>query len=349
MKTCINFKSILFFALTVLALSSCNKNNEQVTPTDEPQQTALNVPALSEAKGPIINFTEPAASPNGRVAAEIQMTRVNGRVLSAGGWQNVFTTANAGWDLSATYKGQIYNYGGGSVDLYVYNNINNNWVYIGGTSGSGNPKSFTFTMKAGQQHYFWAYCSAGSNVRFDAALYKITNDSGSGTGTATISATFPATSITSKSSTSAYATSLNAFNGYNGQCTWYVYARIQELVASGYLSQATGTAIKNAFWGKSNRHAKNWPSFIGGTWYNTNTAVLPTNMRKKGLIVVWAAGTYGHVGFVESVSADKKRYVVSEFNFYSDEKYRTKEYYFDGGSDKVLGTFPRFYELGVIK
>lgn len=348
MKRFLNFKSFFSVALSVLLLSSCNKDNQAVTPQNDTAELAVpELPANAQANGQVVQFSEPVALPNGRVAAEVQMTRVDGRVLSAGGWQNVFTTANAGWDLSATYKGQIYNYGGGTVDLYVYNNINNSWVYLGGTSGSGNPKSFTFTMRAGQQHYFWAYCSAGSNVRFDAALYKITNSS-SGSGT-TISANFPATAITSKNSASVYATSQNAFNGYNGQCTWYVYARIQELVASGYLSQATGTTIKNAFWGKSNRHAKNWPSFIGGTWYNTNTAVLPLNMRKKGLIVVWAAGTYGHVGFVESVSSDKKSYTISEFNFNSDEKYRTKTYNFEGGSDKVLGTYPMFYELGVIK
>ncbi len=183
MKKRINFKSIFVFGL-VVALSSCDKKNEQVTPTQEPEQSALNLPPLNVAKGPVIEFAEPETAANGRVAAEVQMTRVDGRVLSAGGWQNVFTTANSGWDLSATYRGQIYNYGGGTVDLYVYNNINNNWVYLGGTSGSGNPKSFTFKMRAGQQHFFWAYCSAGSNVRFDAALYKIANDSGNGSGAA---------------------------------------------------------------------------------------------------------------------------------------------------------------------
>ncbi|MCP4104209.1 MAG: CHAP domain-containing protein [Desulfobacteraceae bacterium] len=162
---------------------------------------------------------------------------------------------------------------------------------------------------------------------------------------------FPSTVITSKYSRSSYARYENAFYVSNsslaGQCTWYAYGRVTELVDSGYLDRSVGDHFYSAFWGKSNRHAKNWPwpSFLGGTWISTTVDELPMNKRRKGLIAVWQFGDYGHVGFVEEVSADKLKYRLSDFNRAGGEKYRSAWYNFKGTSDKLGGVYPSFYEL----
>lgn len=158
---------------------------------------------------------------------------------------------------------------------------------------------------------------------------------------------FPPTAITDKASTSPYATTENAFavDDLNGQCTWYAYGRVMELVAQGALPEEVGERLHSAFWGQYGRHAKNWPSFLGGTWISTTQEPLPEDKRQKGLLAVWVAGEFGHVGFVEEVSADKTKYRLSDFNRQGTEQYRSAWYDFSGSSDKLLGTFPRFYNL----
>jgi hypothetical protein len=160
---------------------------------------------------------------------------------------------------------------------------------------------------------------------------------------------FPETVIKTKSSTSPYATSKNAFYASDpnlrGQCTWYAYGRVVELAEAGYLDSSAATIMYNAFWGKSQRDAKNWPSFLGGTWTATTSAPLPIDKRKPGMLAVWIAGTNGHVGFVEEVSADKTKYRLSDFNRGLDEIYRSVWYNYEGTSDYLLGTYPSFYQL----
>jgi len=157
---------------------------------------------------------------------------------------------------------------------------------------------------------------------------------------------FPATKITTKSSTSKFAGAKNAFgSSLRGQCTWYTYGRVMELVDAGYLAKSVGEDFKNAFWNRSGRDAKNWPSFLGGNWTCTNVNPLPMEKRRKGLIAVWKGGTYGHVGFVEEVSDDKTKYRLSDFNRKGTQKYLSEWYRFEGTDDKLLGGYPCFYEL----
>ena len=170
--------------------------------------------------------------------------------------------------------------------------------------------------------------------------------------TLSISATeFPETSIKTKYATSEHATSKNAFYVSNtslkGQCTWYAYGRVIELAESGHLNNSVKKLFINAFWGKTGRHARYWPdsNFLGGTWFDTNQKVLPISMRKKGLLAVWKFGNYGHVGFVEEVSADKSKYRLSDFNRSLNESYQSKWYNFVGTSDRLGGVYPHFLEL----
>lgn len=163
---------------------------------------------------------------------------------------------------------------------------------------------------------------------------------------------FPATAITSKKSTSVYATSKNAFSAGKlaGQCTWYAYGRVIELAEAGYLDSSAVTLMYNAFWSTSGRHARYWPdtTFLGGTWIKTDTTPLPSDKRKPGMLVVWIpakTSNPGHVGFVEEVSADLKQYRLSDFNRGMDEKYRDKWYNYDDQKDWLKTTAPCFYQL----
>jgi surface antigen len=166
------------------------------------------------------------------------------------------------------------------------------------------------------------------------------------------SSSFPETNLYvsatgSANTSSKYATTENAFkNDLIGQCTWYAYGRVIELVDKGYLPAAAKDRFVSAFWGTSGRHAKNWPSMLGGNWYETVNDPLPMDKRKNGLLAVWVDSGYGHVGFVEEVSSDKTKYRLSDFNRGSDLKYRDQWYDFVGTSDRLLGTYPRFYDIG---
>ncbi len=72
-----------------------------------------------------------------------------------------------------------------------------------------------------------------------------------------------------------------------GQCTWYVYGRIQEtgLILASTLSN------KEMFIG----HAKTWPDSARSVGFKVGT------IAQTGSIAVWTNGTHGHVAFVESV------------------------------------------------
>ena len=186
----------------------------------------------------------------------------------------------------------------------------------------------------------------GGNYLFWDLWY---NSFGFGASTLLASTGFPPTVITSKTSTSPYATTKNAFwvsdNSLAGQCTWYAYGRVIELAEAGYLDPSAATIMHDAFWGKSGRDAKNWPAFLGGEWTSTNSAPLPMEKRKPGMLAVWPYGDNGHVGFVEEISADKTQYRLSDFNRGLDQIYRNVWYNFSGSSDLLLGGFPSFYQL----
>ena len=161
---------------------------------------------------------------------------------------------------------------------------------------------------------------------------------------------FPSTAITDKDSNSVYAKEKNAFYASNnelaGQCTWYVYGRVLELTNAGYLKNEVEDHFYESFWGKINRDAKNWPDFLGGTWFCTsNETPLPIEKRKSGMIMVWKWGVHGHVAFVEEISADQLKYRVSDFNYGEDLLYQTRWYNFNGSDSVIGGTYPCFYSL----
>lgn len=160
---------------------------------------------------------------------------------------------------------------------------------------------------------------------------------------------FPPTSITNRYSSSSYATSKNAFKGsLKGQCTWYAYARVIELAERGSLDRSIISKMERSFMGGSNRHAKNWPKKLGGTWKSGKG--LAYNERKPGMLVVWDSGNeHGHVAFLEEVSSDRKSFKVSHFNMNNDKTYHVSRWYpFDGPSlFKSNNVYPRFYALPV--
>jgi surface antigen len=146
---------------------------------------------------------------------------------------------------------------------------------------------------------------------------------------------YPETKISLASSPSKYATTLNAFKGLLiGECTWYVYGRIIELVGKGYLPTNIEQIVYDSFWKKSGRDAKNWLSILNGK-------VPSGNVPKTGSIAVWTGGDHGHVGFVENVSGNA--YLLSDFNIKLDHKYRVTTYTIE--SDNLLSSEPVFIYL----
>ncbi len=164
---------------------------------------------------------------------------------------------------------------------------------------------------------------------------------------------FPRTEITSKYSQSPYATATyNVFAPtYKGECTWYVYGRIIELVRKGELDSSVESHFYEALKTPGGRHARYWPHKLGGMWHYTTSEPLPMEKRRKGIVIVWQFGEYGHIGFVEEVNADKTKYRVSDFNqkggnINGDGQYKDDTWLPFVGNDTLgTGVYPRFYEL----
>lgn len=95
-----------------------------------------------------------------------------------------------------------------------------------------------------------------------------------------------------------------------GECTWYVYGRIQEV---GLITQSQLQSYKN--W--TGKNSGQW-IFLGHakTWYwDAQAAGLATGTKpREGAIAVWTSGDTGHVAFVESVNNDGT-FNVSESNW----------------------------------
>ena len=168
---------------------------------------------------------------------------------------------------------------------------------------------------------------------------------------------FPETVIQDENSTSPYATTENLFspeNPYgagqqlNGECTWYVYGRVIELVDNGYIAESVETAMYNAFDQSGGRDAENWNDLLEplSNWHPTTNNPLPFEERKAGKIVLWEyLSELGHVAFVEEVNDDRSIYRVSEFNIQYHQFQDHVWLPFDGDDTRGSGEYPIFYDL----
>jgi len=96
-----------------------------------------------------------------------------------------------------------------------------------------------------------------------------------------------------------YRSPVNPFA--RGQCTWYVFGRVQEV--SGVNVNFTQN------WG---RHGKNW--------YHLVSSLSKGSTPRPGAIAVWDdGGAYGHVAYVEAVDGD--RVTISEANWSPSNAY----------------------------
>ncbi|MCH9739279.1 MAG: CHAP domain-containing protein [Epsilonproteobacteria bacterium] len=257
-----------------------------------------------------------------------------------------------------------------------------NYIGWGSVSGATLYKLYRATSANGtyQQIYYangTSYSDSGTHLSPNTTYYykvKAGNDGGWSNYSNYRSVTtqpvpnygFSETAIKTSASTSIYVNAQNnpftrdtTTNNYLiGQCTWYAYGRIMELVASGNLAQQVADDFKNALWTGTGRHAQYWPTKLGivGEGYSTSTRVLPLEKRKKGLLAIWTFGGYGHVGIVEEVGGDNKEwYILSDFNRADDTNYKRVKYRFDSSAtvagtedDVIMGTYPTFYELDVL-
>lgn len=119
-----------------------------------------------------------------------------------------------------------------------------------------------------------------------------------------------------------------------GQCTWYAFGRAAE-------QNKDNVELYIAFAKPGNRHAKYWPRLLKPSkWIYGD---LPINMRSSNYIVCWDFGRYGHVAYVEAVSPDKTKFLVSYYNAGGDRSFHTKWILYSEAED---GMGPvRWYKL----
>jgi uncharacterized repeat protein (TIGR03803 family) len=170
---------------------------------------------------------------------------------------------------------------------------------------------------------------------------------------------FPRTAITSTNSGSKFATlPLNVFASPKliGLSNWFVYGRVAELASSGDLSRSLPDKMASAF-PRPTITAREWPQRLGGHWFSTSaTRSLPLARRRIGLLAVYGGPLPGgHVGLVEEISLDKRRYRMSQFNRNGRKKYGENWYYFDPADGQPDGAltdskgrrwYPKFNDPG---
>ncbi len=289
-------------------------------------------------------------SSGGSVTLKMSYERINNGGGSGGGSGsgNFYVTPNSVSPSTGTVSQTNFNFKvnissgnptSAQVDFYAPDN-----QYYKGFQMSKSGSSFKLNKQLSQVGtYYYRYIVKNSSKSYTSPWMSMTVQGGGSSGK------FSNSCMSHYNSNCSYARSQNAFyvsdNSLRGQCTWYTYGRVVELASKGELPSNLKQKFENAFWGKSNRHAKNWPSFLGGSWINTNNQVLPMSKRKKGLVAVWIFGSYGHVGFVEEISADGTKYRLSDFNRGGNITKRDKWYSFSGTSDRLGGVYPRFLDL----
>lgn len=234
----------------------------------------------------------------------------------------------------------------GDADLYIYSNRGRQIKYSTKAGTSSELLSLKTSDFTGSETSATIYIYGWQASQYKIEIYQL-NAANNGGSNANVP--FSPTVLTNRNSNSVFAKSQNVFNddqgdwsqSLDGQCTWYAYGRVTELVAAGRISQAMGNKLRNALCCTGGRHAKNWPSLVSGNWTKTNYSVLPYSKRKKGMLVVWRSSDnssnpdpYGHIGFLEEVSSDSKRYRVTDFNRRGSENYDSKWYDFEG-YDKI--------------
>ena len=315
------FTTIIVVILTVLGIATSCTNQQDPQPKN---QVVVNVKPLNG-----LVESESTSNPNARVAALAtqQMFKYNSQVIGYGLRKIYSVDANK---LFNSRQNLVRSYTfSGQVDLTVcYLNSKGLYVPIGtkNTNGSTQEVRFHKSEIVGNAVYILVN-GVNANSNFDVAFYMLSD-------------TFPETAIKKKTDYTPYG----SFFTIPGECVWGAYVRIQELADLGYISKISADNITVKLKGKTNRHAKTWPGFIGGTWLETSASnPLPNKFRRKGLIGVYKSGDYGHIFTVESVSEDLKTYTISEYNWPSGQKYGTQTRTF--GKDQGLGVYPTFYEL----
>ena len=314
------FTTALVASLLLGFASSCNQQEPQPE-----NQVVENVQPSND----LTETTAASSISNARVAATAtqQMFKFNTQVV--GYSQRKIYSVDASKLFNARYNLVRSYTTSGQIDLSVcYLNSKGLYVSVGTKSTSGPLQEVRFHKSEIVGNTAYVIVNGGkANSNFDVAFYMLSDS-------------FPETAVKKKTDSSPYS----GFFSIPGECVWYEYIRIQELADLGYISQTSADYITAKLKGKSNRNARTWPGFIGGTWIAESP--LPNKSRRKGLIGVYqtASGT-GHIFFVESVSEDLKTYTISEYNWPSGQKYGTRTLTF--GKDQGLGVHPTFFELEV--
>ena len=139
----------------------------------------------------------------------------------------------------------------------------------------------------------------------------------------------------------------------------YIYGRVLELVNKGNLDNSIAINMEKIFKGENGKFASKWGKILN---LNSLGQIPKIANREQGLLAIWECNINnsgrGHIGFVEEILEDGKKYRLSDFNRLGDgdNEFRDEVYAFPNNElDKNIGNgylgtgengcFPIFYKL----
>jgi surface antigen len=310
-----SFTQKIAIFITVLSLASACHN--RIEPEAEPVTTeaATIPPPLT-----VDDVVAAASAANARAASETLITKVSNRSISVNQWQDIFVMQNATFDRTATYMARLYVYTtGAKVDLYASDFIGGGWrVLAQNTSTSFPQKEITFQLRYDTaETRIKVFGSRGSNVKFDLALYKVSN---------------PVQKISwSTSSTNQTNLAFGSIYGYIGNTA--VYSNGPKYTSTtrsylngvdlGYQFQCVEMVRRfyYQFYNKQMGAGYNALNFYGNAWrwgmtaYANGGGMAP----KPGDVLCFngnAGGGYGHVAIIVEVGSDY--IIIGQQNVYKD-------------------------------
>jgi hypothetical protein len=164
-------QKIAIFSVVLLLASACQKKPVEPAEAEADATEATLPPPLT-----VDDIVAAASAANARTTSEMLLNKVSNRSISRNQWQDIFVMQNSTFDRNATYLARLYVYtSGAQVDLYASDFIGGGWrVLAQNTSNSFPQKEVTFLLRFDTaETRIKVFGRAGTNVRFDLAIYKL--------------------------------------------------------------------------------------------------------------------------------------------------------------------------------
>jgi CHAP domain len=308
------------YAIVALMLAGCNQ-----VANVEPTQNLAPVVVMDATEGtlpPLFidkDATEVQSSSQARVAAETLINKVSGRTISQGTWQDVIVMLNSSFDKNATYMCRLYVYNNAQVDLYASDYVGGWRVLAQNTSNSLPIKEITFKLNSGTQTYLKVYGRSGNNVKYDLAVYKISNpepaplsyqqstSNQTTLGHGSIYGYVQGVAVYANGSNYGNAIGRNSVNGIDTGLKWQCVELARRFMLQVYGKQMGAGANAKDFFG----NAGSW----GMKAHSNGGSVAP----QPGDILCYdsrAGGGFGHVAVIIEVTATN--ILIAQQNIYGD-------------------------------